>query len=98
MISASAGDDESLRNIGICYRNKLATKNHYEQALRTHQKAKKEVSSDERKMSKKFLNAGQDWSVLSEAELASLCGVRKAERAHFSRHYQRLIGMTRASG
>ena len=87
MISAAAGDADSLENIGRAYRNKLVTKDQYEEAIRSHQKAKEEMSSFERDMAKRCAGGVLDPSFFSETELATLCGVRESERAFFSRCY-----------
>ena len=75
-------DDDGLDAARFLYRAELASKQLYEEAIRSHQKAKKEASSDERKLAKKS-RVGRDLSVLSESELAGLCGVRKSESALF---------------
>ena len=92
-IAAAAGHGESLKRIGHLYRHKGATKDQYEDTLRAHLKAKKEISNDERKMAKKIKDAGANgFSVLCEAEFAALCGVRVTERALFSQIYRTYTG------
>ena len=48
MISAGAGDDDSLKSIQKCFVNGDATKDDFEKALRAHKDAKDEMSSDQR--------------------------------------------------
>ena len=48
MISAGAGDDDSLKNIRQCYMSRLATKDDFEKALRAHKDSKDEMKSDQR--------------------------------------------------
>ena len=77
--TASAGYDDSLILVGTAYRNKVVTKNQYEKTLRSYQKAKKEMSSFERDMAKKYHDGGRDFSVFSESEIAELCGIDLTE-------------------
>ena len=48
MISAGAGDGDSLKNIRECFMRGEATKDNFEKALRAHQGAKDEMRSDQR--------------------------------------------------
>ena len=48
MISAGAGDNDSLKNIQECFVNGHVTKDDFEKALRAHKKAKDEMKSDQR--------------------------------------------------
>jgi tetratricopeptide (TPR) repeat protein len=48
MISAIAGDDDSLEKIRKCYLNGWATKDDFEKALRAHKEAKDGMRSDQR--------------------------------------------------
>ena len=48
MISAIAGDDDSLEKIRKCYMNGWATKDDFEKALRAHKEAKDGMRSDQR--------------------------------------------------
>ena len=48
MISAGAGDDDSLKKIRECYLNGHATKDDFEKALRTHKESKDEMKSEQR--------------------------------------------------
>ena len=48
MISAAAGDDDSLTAIRECYLVGDATKDDFEKALRAHNDAKDEMKSDQR--------------------------------------------------
>ena len=50
MISAEAGDDDSLEKIRKCFMNGHATKDDFEKALRAHKKAKDEMKSDQREV------------------------------------------------
>ena len=58
MISASAGDDDSQKNIGIAYRKKHATKDQFEEAIRAKHAAKKEMQSEERNKARAVRAAG----------------------------------------
>ena len=87
MISAAAGNDDSLQQIRESYRIKKASKDHFEEALRAYQKAKEDMASEERDMAKKFVEGGRDWLVFSQKELAKLCGVRDNELISFSEFY-----------
>ena len=83
MISAAAGCDVSLKMIGTSYRSKSATKDQFEEALRAHEKAKKDMSSKERDMAKKYEDGGKKWRVFSKSELAELFGARKRNTKEF---------------
>ena len=48
MISAGAGDDDSLKEIRQCFMNGHVTKNDFEKALRANKEAKDEMRSDQR--------------------------------------------------
>ena len=48
MISAAAGDDDSLTGIRECFQNGHATKDDFEKALRAHKNAKDEMWSHRR--------------------------------------------------
>ena len=48
MISAAAGDDDSLKAIQQCFLNGHATKDDFERALRSHKEAQDEMKSDQR--------------------------------------------------
>lgn len=48
MISAEAGDDDSLKAIQQGYLDGHATKDDFEMALRAHKEAKDEMTSDQR--------------------------------------------------
>ena len=48
MISAGAGDDNSLKNIRVCFMIGHATKDDFEKALRAHKEAKDGTKSDQR--------------------------------------------------
>jgi TPR repeat protein len=48
MISAEAGDDDSLKAIRQCYMAGHATKDDFEKALRAHKEAKDEMKSEQR--------------------------------------------------
>ncbi|KAL7526243.1 hypothetical protein ACHAWF_001693, partial [Thalassiosira exigua] len=55
MISAGAGDDDSLVAIRNSYAQKLVTKDVFEKALRAHQKATDEMKSDRRDKAVEYL-------------------------------------------
>ena len=57
MISAGAGDDDSLKAIRQCYMDGHATKDDFEKALRAHKEAKDEMKSDQREEAAAFLAA-----------------------------------------
>ena len=57
MISAGAGDDDSLKEIRQCFMNGHATKDDFEKALRAHKEAKDEMKSDQRDAAAAFLAA-----------------------------------------
>ena len=90
MISAKAGDNKSLNDIGVSYRNKHAIKDQFEEAIRACQKAKEDMSSKERDMAKKYEDGGYKLTALSETELAQLCGVHKRDLEMFGRFYSYL--------
>ena len=46
MISASAGDDESVKAVQDGYRDGIVTKDDFEKTLRAHQKSKDEMKSE----------------------------------------------------
>ena len=48
MISAAAGDDDSLTGIRECFQNGHATKDDFEKALRAHKDAKDAMKSEQR--------------------------------------------------
>ena len=50
MISAIAGDDDSLEKIRKCYLNGWATKVDFEKALRAHKEANDGMRSDQREL------------------------------------------------
>ena len=54
MISAGAGDDDSLTAIRECYLGGHATKDYFEKALRAHQTSKDEMKSEQREAAARF--------------------------------------------
>jgi TPR repeat protein len=54
MISAIAGLDESLKEIQKCFMKGYATKNDFENALRSHKESKDEMRSDQREAADAF--------------------------------------------
>ena len=52
MISASAGDDDSLKAVQDGYRNGLVTKDNFEVTLRAHKKSQDEMKSEWRDKAK----------------------------------------------
>ena len=54
MISAGAGDDNSLKEIRVAFLKGHATKDDFEKALRSHKEAKDEMKSDQREAAAKF--------------------------------------------
>ena len=57
MISAGAGDDDSLHNVRQCFMLGYATKDDFEKALRAHKEAKDEMKSDQRETAEAYLRS-----------------------------------------
>ena len=63
MISAAAGHEDSAKNMNTAYRYKYITKNQFENVLRAYQKAKEDMSSEERDkaiVARDAIDAGAD--------------------------------------
>ena len=60
MISAGAGDDNSLKNIRVCFMIGHSTKDDFEKALRAHKEAKDGTKSDQRDKAASALSATRE--------------------------------------
>jgi len=63
MISAAAGDDDSLKAIQQGYLDGRVTKDDFEKALRAHKEAKDEMKSDQREAHAAAMREGRIWMI-----------------------------------
>ena len=61
IISARAGDDDSLKEIRECFLEGHVTKEEFEKALRAHQVSNDEMKSEQREAAKQQLQAAGVW-------------------------------------
>ena len=62
MISASAGDDTSLKCVQSGYRDGIVSKDDFEKTLRAHQKSKDEMKSEWRDKAKAMKDQQRIWT------------------------------------